>query len=233
MIAGSAPPTIHHENHEKDGKDEVDCTNLEGAGGLTLPWDDFVYLSAFESLDGYTVTQSGGGAISMSGAQLLLETGGAQWDRYEIRKALNYPPVPLTWNKNKQFVTAAKFSAGGSTNGWQSIGIGNIASNNYLGFRVVNGLFQAVAKTGLGEETFEIADWSAGAYEHQKRLKIVHPAGAGAEFWVDGVKVYTATTRIPEGTYNAQILLHAQVYNTDTGDWLKLYLSFYHYWQEA
>ena len=231
MITGEAAPKDHHADHENGGDDEVDCTGLEGAGGLTLPWDDFVYLAAFESLDGYRATQAGGGAISIDGEGLLLETGGASGDEYSIQKAINDQPVPLTWAKNKQFITAVNFSAGGATAGYQAIGIGTLESGNFLGFRVVNGLFQAVAKTGAGEETFQIADWSAGGYDHQRRLKIVHPAGAGAEFWVDGVKVYTATTQIPAGVSNAQILLHAIVKNTGAGNWLGLFFSHYHYWQ--
>ena len=233
MIATDAPPTLHKENHEAGGKDELDCTGLVGAGGLTLPWDDFIYLAAFESLDGYRTTQAGGGAITIDGEGLCLETGGTSGDEYSIKKALNDQPIPMTWEKNKQFVTAANFTAGGATAGYQFIGIGNYASGNCLGFRVVDGKFEAFARKGGSEETYEIADWSAGAYDHQKRLKIIHNAGVDVEFWVDDVKVCTFTTQVPEGTSNAQILIHSIVKNTGAGNWLGLFFSYYHYWQEA
>jgi len=233
MIRGSAPPTDHHEQHEKDGSDEIDATGLEGAGGLTLPWDDFIFQGAFESLDGYRATDVGGGAITIDGEGLLLETGGAANDEYSLRKALNDAPVALTWEKNKQFTTAARFSAGGASNGYQFIGVGIYGSSNCLGFRVINGKFEAIARTAGANETHEIADWSAGGYDHQKRLKLLHNAGQGVEFWVDGVKEYTATVRVPTGTSDAQVLFHAICKNTDTGDWIGLYLSHYHYWQAA
>jgi hypothetical protein len=206
---------------------------LAGAGYLTLPWDDFIYIAAFESLDGYRATQAGGGAITIDGEGLLLETGGTNADEYSITKAINDHPVPLTWEKNKQFVTAANFSAGGSSNGYQFIGIGSYSSGNCLGFRVVDGKFEAFARKGASEETYEIEDWSAGAYDYQRRLKIVHNADVDIEFWVDDVKVCTFTTQVPEGTSNAQILLHAIARNTGAGDWIGLFFSHYHYWQEA
>lgn len=233
MITGEAAPKDHHADHEDGGSDEVNCTGLEGAGGLTLPWDDFIYVAAFESLDGYRATQAGGGAIAIDGEGVALETGGTNGDTYGIKKALNDEPIPMSWDKKKQFITAANFSAGGSSNGYQFIGIGDYSSGNCLGFRVVDGKFEAFARKGANEETYEIEDWSAGAYDYQRRLKIVHNAGVNVEFWVDGVKVYTATTQVPEGAHNAQYLLHAIVQNTGAGDWLYLCFSHYHYWQEA
>jgi len=233
MISSAAPPLLHAADHEKDGNDEIDATDLVGAGGLTLPWDDLVYHAAFESLDGYRATDVGGGAITIDGEGLLLETGGTLNDEYSIRKAFDNSFVPLTWAKNKQFVVGARLSAGGSSNGYQFIGIGSYASGNCLGFRVVNGKFEAFARKASSEETHEIADWSAGAYDHQKRLKVLLNAAVDVEFWVDGVKEYTAITQIPTGTSNAQMLLHAIVKNTGTGHWLGLYFSHYHYWQAA
>jgi len=49
MIAGSAPPKIHHTGHETGGDDEIDCTGLAGAGGVTLPFDDINIVETIQS----------------------------------------------------------------------------------------------------------------------------------------------------------------------------------------
>ena len=233
MISGSAPPSLHKTQHQDGGTDEIDVTGLVGAGGLTLPFTDFIYSAAFESLDGYRFTDVAGGAITLNGEQIQLETAGASGDEYSIRKVINHQPVPMTWDKKKAFITAARLSAGGSSNGYQFVGMGTYVSGNCLGFAVINGLFQAIAKTGAGTEAYTIANWSAGAYDQQKRLKIIHNPGVSVQFYVDEVLVYTATTQIPAEATNASIILHAIVKNTAAGNWLSMFLSHYQYYQAA
>jgi len=58
MIATSAPPTLHHTNHEKNGIDEIDCTGLTGAGGgggISLPTNE--YRTYFDTLDAFSKIQ--------------------------------------------------------------------------------------------------------------------------------------------------------------------------------
>jgi len=235
MIAGAAPPIIHHTDHETGGGDEVDCTGLAGAGGITLPVDDFLYNAGFESLNGFYHATTGGGNISLDYLSVQLYTAGGIGDRVRLKRAPTYSSVTLSWDRNRSFSTEVAFSADVPANTRIVIGTGDLWSDKGFGFVVENGIFKAVSQVGATKEEHTIEDWSGGSFYNVRKLK-VHKTGANEiMFYVDGSLVYTATETIPSGIVGGyeKILLKAEIRNIADGDGIGLYLSDFHFWQAA
>lgn len=231
MIEGSAPPIIHHDDHEDGGKDEIDCTNLVGAGGISLPFSDLLYSTVFESLDGFGQLTAGGGAITLYESKVLLETGGTSGDQARLRKWLDNPAIGFDWDKNSEFKTHVIFEAGGATNNIMQIGVGMVGESTGYGFIVENGILKAVSQVGGTREQHTISDWSAGAFDHTIKLR-AHKTGASEiKFYVDDALVYTADTTIPSGAYAIALLFYSRAYNAAGGDWVGLTFSEFQFWQ--
>jgi len=233
MISEDTPPKEHHPQHEKGGSDEVDCTGLEGAGGLTLPWDDAVHVIDFTSLDGLDLYTSGTGYTTLNHNEVQVTADGPNGDGARIKKELLYSYPALTWNKKRSFSVKAAFGSYGSANNQLRIGLGAVGVAIGFGFIVENNILRTYTYNGGLGTPHDIEDWSAGAFNNERDLKVIREAADCLKFYVNGALVHTATTNIPTGSTNAQIILSMQAMNIGIGDLCRLALSSWNFWQGA
>ncbi len=204
MIEGSAPPLEHKENHEPDGSDPLvlpgdisegqilkwDGSKFIGVNeptaGITFPWDDFIFHTYFESLDGIYNGNAGAGSVSLDPNYVLLETGGATADKAYLLKVCEYPHLTLTWDSSRKFKTRVAFELSSGVIGRYLVCIGHPITGTAIGFRVEDGLLQAFIKTQAGTETQTIEDWSSSPGWYERNLDIYHNPPAYPKFYVEG-----------------------------------------------
>ena len=233
MITGTAPPAIHATQHETGGSDVLDGTKIPGAGGVTLPFSDYFYNTSFESLDGIRQSLYAGGTITLDDRYVELATTGTQYSFANLEKRINYPSVPLNWDKNREFRAQVNFRVDTIAGSDIVIGTGVLTAGNSFGFRVENGLLKAFSQAVGNIEVHTIEDWSGSGFNNTRQLR-AHKTGANEiKFYVDDVLVYTATTHIPAGSDDIEKVMYMYVYNTDAGGIVWMRLSDFTIWQEA
>lgn len=233
MIAGAAPPLIHHTDHETGGDDEVDCTGLAGAGGITLPLDDLYFHTFFENIDGYTQSNYGGGGVTLSTENISVACAGGNGDRGQIYKAVAKKYVPLTWAKDREFRVQAGFYAATNSTQKLQIGTGHLWTGYGFGFKIQDGLLKAYSKGSGGTYEETIEDLGASGYDIGRKLRARLTAGTKVEFWVDGVLVKTDTTCYPTGTTYADRIFQATANNPVAGNSGEVWFSEFQVRQEA
>lgn len=233
MIDGAAPPLEHKTQHQTGGSDEIDVTGLTGAGGLTLPFSDFLYNSSFPSLTGMKQQTAGGGTISLSDGGCQLYTDVASGDRARLHKQQAYPPIALTWDKNRQFQTKISYYGDNAADRYIYVGTGIAKTARGFGFILENGLFKTISNDGTGPEQSTIEDWTGNGIYEERILRAHRTAADSIKFYVDGSLVYTSTTKIPTGTTLADYLFYIDVMLTAAASYTEMYIGSYDFWQEA
>ena len=233
MIAGAAPPLIHHTDHETGGDDEVDCTGLAGAGGVSLPFEDLYYHTYLDSLDGMEQITDGGASISLSTSFVTLTAAAAQWDKAIIKKEPYYPRITPVWSKNREFQTKAQMWMVTNSNGEIYIGTGDVEQNDGFGFAVIGGKLYGRSIAGGTPSNIELEDFGTSGFLEVRSLRAVLTAGSKIEYYVNGVLVGTETTTLPSDDSYAPLYLHAVAYNPLDCAATRLYLAEFQLWQEA
>lgn len=251
MIEGTAPPTLHIVNHLPDGSDpivipeDIDADQLlqwdgakfigtdEPTPGMTFPWDDYVFQTHFESLDGFDTFTQDGGTIALTHEKVLFTTTGTSYSQAYLRKLPTHPPITLTWDKPRKFSTSVRFKLDAGVTGTYYVTIGNPFSTNAIGFRVDNGVFRATSKDVTGNEMYTIEDWSLDPGTYNRHLAVDYDPPNYPRFYVDGILVYTADTRKPTGITNAPRILYFNVGNPTNGHAQELSFSEFMFWQGA
>lgn len=233
MIAGAAPPLIHHTDHENGGADEVDCTGLAGAGGISLPFDDLFWTTWFESLDGFDQTLSGTGAISLSRSHVELATGATAGSSARLDKYTDYPVPALSWNKAQQLKTKMWLRSNTSNvcDAW--IQRGNIGTNKHIGFKVTGGKLYGTIGNGSVETTLELETLGASNYTEERELIAKFSPGAECRFYVDSVDKGAIATNLPGGLAYSDYLAYLKLENPGVAETKFLLISMFQFWQEA
>lgn len=234
MIAGSAPPTIHHTQHEKNGADEIDCTGLTGAGGGAAGYDDpgYYFSTWFESLNGYYTASSPTGMVTINSNNLYLATDGGGADWASINKEPSEFVTPWNWAKISKFKTEVTFSAFGSSLPKMDILWGNADNNRHFGFVVRDGLLKASVADGSAETLSDtIEDWGETGYYETRLLEAVLESGQ-AKFYVNGILKATLTTGLPVGTDKARMFIKAYLRANGSEDYHEIILSYWQAWKE-
>lgn len=249
MIEGFAPPLDHKDNHLPDGSDALFPDNGSASGkilrwtgsefewiaaptgGITFPWNDYIWHTHLESLDGIAQSTAGSGTITLAHSNVHLYTTGSTSDRAIIYRQSDYPHIPLTWDKPRKFATRCRFDLSSGVDARYYITIGQPLTETAIGFRVEDGVLQAYIKMPTGTETSNIEDWSGSPAAYDRNLAIIHAPPAFPKFYVEGALEYTATVRLPDGTDSAKYIIYCRVYHPSTGDPQHLYLSEWMFWQ--
>jgi hypothetical protein len=233
MITGAAPPLIHHTDHETGGDDEVNCTGLAGAGGISLPLDDFYFHTFFENIDGYNQSNFGGGSVTLDVGYIIVACAGTINDRGQIYKRVLKDYVPLTWAKEREFRVQASFYAATNSTQKLEIGTGDFWDDEGFGFKIQDGLLKAYSKGDGGTYAETIEDLGPSGYSIDRNLRAKLTAGEKVEFWVNGVLVKTDSTCYPTGNSKADITFQATANNPSGGNVGQVYFSEFQVRQEA
>jgi len=215
MISTSAPPALHHAQHENGGSDEIDATGLTGAGGGALfPLDIYLFTAPLESLSGYNQTVNGSASIVLAGDGITLDTGATANSEAYLDKQ-NYVSTTISaWSKSRQFEAHCYISSDTSKTGTFWLISGNKSSSRHIGFKILNGVLYGSVGNGSAETTTALQTLGASAFTAQRTLKAVFTATVDCKFYVDGVLLGTITTGLPTGTTSANQLFFAYVENT-------------------
>lgn len=208
MIEGSAPPSLHHTQHETGGTDILDGTKIPGAGGISNLYDaGGIFLNDwFESIDGWRNNSGGGGTVTLYQNCVDVRVDTTQYAVADLSKRPDIWQTGLTWNKQLYFKADVRLYRAAANSGIQWIRAGTDAWGHQVSFKVNDGLLQGSVGDG-NDET--LTTWSeslgAGAYDVKKRLEIKYKV-TSCEFWVNGVLVETLSAGLPAGTSKAYIL---------------------------
>lgn len=233
MIATDAPPTLHKENHEAGGKDELDCTGLAGAGGISFPYDGILAQFLFTSIDGFYEDNTGTGIITISDSQLYLTSGLNADSKARIEKNSNYLNPKWNFSKNSELKTRIRFRTYTSATGNFVAVIGYDGIYQHFGFKVTAGKLYGTVGNGSAETTVELQTLGAAAYDVTRDLKAAFTSGSKCEFYVDGVKLGEITTGLPSAEDDPATLLILEASNPGVAETKKLYASIWNVWQEA
>lgn len=213
MISGSAPPTVHRAQHEDGGKDEIDCTGLAGAGGITLPWDDLFFQLLFESLDGFYTYAYESAANSINEFGLKLSTGGTAGSIANVIKK----PVALipqfNWAKNSTLQIGFQHRINTNSTVLLQLLVGEPANLKHIGFKILDNVLYGTIGNGSSESTVSLG--SAGALNATitTRLKAVYTLNTKVEFYKNGTLVAEITSGFPTGTEVYSPIFYAKIEN--------------------
>ena len=233
MIAGSAPPKIHHTNHETGGGDEVDCTGLAGAGGISLPlrdfWQDFRHMDTNLFYHAYT----GSGSLVRSYQKLTLATGNTNPSTCICSHNITHPIVPLTWAKARNIITRSQYYMDDNATGIIRFFTGKLGNYNHMGFEASGSKLYGINGNSGGTTTTELASYSPGAVGGEILLEAILFPGNRVEFWADGALAGTSTTNIPTGTSRAELLFEWNCDNGSTTNQVEIMFNHAQFYQEG
>lgn len=233
MIADTAPPKIHHTDHENGGADELDCTGLTGAGGISLPFDDLFWTTWFESLDGFHQVLSGTGAISLTTSYVELATGATAGSSARLDKHTDYPVPVLSWDKSQQLKTKMWLRSNDSNICDCWIQRGNVGVSQHIGFKVTAGKLYGTIGDSSNETVLEIETLGVSNYMVERELIAKFIPGVECRFYVDGVDKGAISTNLPSGVYSGDYLMYSKLENPGVAETKYLLLSIFQFWQEA
>ncbi|MDP2362535.1 MAG: hypothetical protein Q8M94_02065 [Ignavibacteria bacterium] len=209
MIAGSAPPSLHKVQHQKAGTDEIDCTGLVGAGGITNLYDaGGIFISDYlESIDGWGKDLADGGFFSLDWMGIYTGVGGISGAYAWAYKAIRLRQTSFNWDKKVSFLLDARLQRAAANSGIQYIVSGNPFAERHVGFKIDNGvLYGSVGNGAVETLTPAIETLGAGSYELMRRLECQYEPGS-CNFWVNGVPKGPITTNLPTGETDTEFLM--------------------------
>jgi len=187
MIATSAPPTLHHTNHEKNGIDEIDCTGLTGAGGgggISLPTNE--YRTYFDTLDAFSKNTANTGTITLDENGLLTLMTGTQAHSYAIlERVIPYQPVKFTFNEPLSFQTYVHVHSASNVQGVVMLSVPVTEDLSHIGFRIDDGMIKGSVGNNTIETTCDLFQIDYGAYDYFCKLKCVLTPGVDCKFYIE------------------------------------------------
>lgn len=223
MISTSAPPALHHTQHENGGSDEIDATGLTGAGGGGFfPLQHEIFTTTLENAAAHTTAVSGSGAAGTDTDGTYLDTGLTINSEAEIYKAVPRSFLSTLWNRQRQFtVSFREFGTNDNTGMTAWFVAGYRGSSKHIGF-YTNGLTlysSSYDGTTLAQTALQtVTKW----YNTYRTLSAIFYPGVKIEYWVDGILLLTQTTNLPAGTTSFDAPFTVYVLNESGGSRRKL-----------
>lgn len=235
MITGEAAPKDHHADHEDGGSDEVDCTGLEGAGG-GLTYDDFIYETFFEALDGFYIDKSGAEVVDAGHIQLSIDTLGSANSYVTFYKKSQRDNPVLTWDKERRLRFAIWANSQSDQYGDFEMVLGYQAIvDHHIGFVIYDGVLKGSVGNGTDQTTVDLFTIAAAAWTYAPRLELHHYPGDRVDFYVNDVLTGTIDTPslLPSGTTYADSLIGLDIRNNAHAKTLWFRVSNWKFWQAA
>jgi len=226
-VDGTAPPEVHAPNHYPPGSDPLvlpadisagqflqwNGTKFIGASPAAGdPFDFWIFNTLLESLDQWTQSTSGGGAITINVNYLEIRTGTTAGGRAYVWKAPSLPPIAVSWAKNRKlrFYGETQVNADANAENYVCTGMG-LPSDYGFGFKFLQDRIQGFAASGPGPSFVDlITGLTPGTYYYHLYEAIL-TAGSKVEYYIDGTKLGELTTNIPAGVSNSHIPLRLGV----------------------
>ena len=233
MIVGEAAPKDHHTDHETGGDDEVDCTGLAGAGGVSLPFDDINLVESVESKNCLYQYTGASGAITDGAGGVSVDSQTTINGYADLYKLLSPFKPALTWPKKRTVVLNVdfSFSDGGNDEFW--LVSGERGNNRHIGFKVISQVLYGTCYQAAETEV-ALSGGANPAFAYQEySLKFVYDGANSVKFYVDGVLRGEITTNIPTGSSDANRLWNVYAKTLTAGWHSNIKISSYSFYQEA
>jgi len=227
MISATAPPSSHASQHEKDGADEIDITDLPGGGGISDLYsdDNLFFQTFFQSLDNSKNVETGSGTISLSDGRVRMEAGGAINDAAEIYRDLDYLAPAPTWSKTRKFKARLLMYADADCLEELWIITGRRGTYKHFGFRVASGILYGTCSNQVSRSEVALETLGAGYYSEERVLEAVFTPGSKVEFYVDGSLIDELTTTLPTGAVSAERLISLYMFEGANSKYCELAIS--------
>jgi hypothetical protein len=233
MIAGAAPPLIHHTDHENGGDDEVDCTGLAGAGG-GLGFDDYLFETFFEAIDGYYIDKPGAEVCEVDKNDLEIDLLSTANSYVTLTKDVDRQNPVMTWDKERRlrFAIWAK-SYTDKFGDFDMILAYDADTGNHIGFLIRDGVLKGSVGNGSAQTTVDLYTIGVSTWTYAKRLELHHYPNTRVDFYIDDVLTGTIDTPslLPSGINYADVLLRIAVKNNAHAKQLKFRVSQWKLWQ--
>ena len=170
---------------------------------LDVVWSKFFYYpSFFESLTGWSLTDSSGNSHCDADG-LHLETGGVATNKSSVIKMSSYQNIINFW-KTIKFHT--DFNISSVTAVEADMGVGEIGvgmTTRGFGFVVDNATLKAVSQNGTSQTSITLQTINnTSTYS----LEAIFYPSTKIVFFVDGVEMGTITTNLPQGSVTTEAL---------------------------
>lgn len=197
----------------------IDVNTINGISSGNFSRNDFHWVTLFESLDGF-LTQNA--TLDQTALTLTSGLGGAGANAY-ITKQPTYPPIALSWGKDRTIKTRLKINQTVTQTIWAVTG-DDVSTARHIGFKIVDNTLYGTVADGTTESTVDL-----GSYDDVHDLKCSLIAGVRVDFFVDDILMGTITTNIPTSGTNyriIEVLVVADIVATKT-----VVLSHWDFWQ--
>lgn len=233
MIEGAAPPLEHHANHEAGGADEMDVTDLVGAGGAAGVFRGLWLVDYNADATAWHKAYTGDGALTRSYDVLKLKTNDNQASKGTIYRKVTQSIPTLTWAKKRHLIFQAYLDCDQTSTAEMHIITGYHATGPYIGFQVVGGKLYGVNRnTGSITQT-ELLTFPQTWIGVDIWLEAILFPGDKVEFWIDGSLEQTSTTNLPEGTAKAEYSAELIVDNAGQSQNVQMEFTHIQTFQEA
>jgi len=166
----------------------------------------------FESADGFWTPTSGSGSVTLASDKVTVATGATSGSTAEIIK--NPARTFFSWGRRRVFKTRVRFVTNTNQEIRIATGLNRTATQDHLGFKVVNGDLYGSVADGTTESTVDTGvDISAGDVVE---LEAHFLYGIEARFYVNGVDKGSIATNLPDGGGN--VLMSLYIENTEAAD---------------
>jgi hypothetical protein len=252
MIAGSAPPTVHHTWHYPDGSDplaapeDINPNDLlkwtgtkfagqaGGAGGISTEYDDpdYFFQTWFASIDGFYTASSPANGVSISETHLTLATqgGGTNW-----ASAMKTPDTFLSlwdWQTQAKFKTEITFAANGDSLPKFDVIWGDPDTGPHFGFAVKAGkLYGSVGNGSAQTLTDPLAHWGSSGYYETHKLEAVYKA-TSVDFYLDDDLAGTLNAGLPTGTNAARRIIRLYLRANTSTNYHGMNISYWKAWKQ-
>jgi len=180
-------------------------------GGLDLWSDYFMFVTLFESKDGYMTSTSGSGSINIGADGIFLKTGTTANSEAELKKR-TWQDWISTFSKNSKFRVRVNFSSDSNQTIWIVVGTKGSTAHHY-GFKIVNNTIYGTVSDGT-ESTVNMGTFSAG---DNITLEAVFTSGTSVEFFKNGTSYGSLTSNLPTNNSNKYIL-DAYITNSEAAE---------------
>jgi hypothetical protein len=157
-----------------------------------------------------TVVGTGTATYDAANGYFKLTTSAAINDSVETQRIIALPLAANTFDRNRHFRVAVMLP--NNTTNTVYVICGQLAGNNFFGFKIINGAVYGVSyKSGQSEQTVNLGVTMSNSVQTILEARLY--AGSKIEFYINNFLygTFTTTAQIPAGTTGANTLMGAKI----------------------
>lgn len=192
-----------------------------------LHWRNLIQFNTFfESIDGYSITETTAGNVSVDGGELLVATDATSSDSSKILKEPTWNSV-ITFSQNSEFRTSFNLNSVADVTAYFTVGDVAGGLQGY-GFKVVDDVLYGVTHDGTTENTVQLTD----SYDtNNNNFHARYFTDGRVYFWYNSNLIATTGDNVPSPTRSVNTKLMSVELTTGAASIKQLKTSFFQYSQ--